>query len=90
MMRRHVSGFLRASPISAWIRGEGNYIGAYGRSAGHLRLGKLALPDFSGNVEQVAFFSCARRCSGNLPCSGQPRLFEPKPNLEIARNLFET
>src|SRR5208282_5487457 len=91
------AGFLRASvrfplfcayPLG--FRCEESYSGVYGRSAGNLRLDRLALPDVSGMAEHFARFprSC-HRC-GPLPyfnCSG---LLTPYPDLEVTRNLFES
>ena len=74
----------RAYPLG--FRCEESYIGVYGRSAGNLRLARLALPDISGMAEYFARFprSC-HRC-GPLPyfkCSG---LLTPYPDLEVTRH----
>ena len=61
----------------------------YGRSAGHLRLSRLAFPDAPGRIKQGAFFSGDRRRSDSLPHSQQARLFESDSRMEIARYFFE-
>jgi len=62
----------------------------YGRSAGHLRLTGLAIPDFPGMVKYFACFPRNFRRCGRLPYLERPGLFADDWALEIAGNLFET